>query len=1428
MSIRNKNIKKYYIQSRNSHLLNILEKDYYIELGVTSVEVLDKILGKEKIELDSLFDLKLLSEGIGKITGDIQNDFYYQLNYLINLRLKNSTCKFFLTTGVVKYFDDDACEKYAPVVLIPFDFDYQKLEIVISGEPLINPLLLKRITQNQDTIKADSKKTTDYYNNLKLNKVSDIDNVLYIIAKELNATVDPANYITIVQIEYPDIILDKDFMSIENSVNQMTEKTIFKRFYNEINAIFPTNTIQKYVLLKANDGDKFAVDGRLGSGKTYTILNMIADFISKDKNILYVNQDADSIFEVEKNLTYLGLNPYTYNLTKNLREIVKPEASIDDIDISNVSPTILDDIFVLPEIFQSRVNGFKITNIFEYLAVLKAKYENIYEIPLETVLESHEAISIYNDLVKIEEALSQIDLYANNIWHKLQVAHNNLTSSEIISRIQTWSHIHDELCEYLRGFTKKYDLRMPANINELYKLITYTYSFSAVRPLPKWKDLEVRQEIVKQLRDIQSLIDTNYNINSYYEKNTNIKYTIGRMKQIVNVLIGKHIQIDTNYNSSDEVYINRLIDFKDNLNILSSDITEVINKLSNTNLELVNIFSFITLDDSTYRFLINLNAYLSNNKYNALLFDTYYTAQSIFTKHGDLVNKAYVIYSKNKNILPKYFKHNESLSKEFLDIAMKKKNSDKSLVHLLNTKLIKKDGLNINDVIHDIRLYYIASKEIIENLSTIFGNKDFDDEFITQFINFYEYTSNLNLHEKAYFKVLLDKSNKEFNKEKFINKIANILKDFANEEKQIASICKKLENYKIIIPEENIYQKAKNLTIWNEYLKEVNNLKKEIKEIFAEKDVVEYSDLVKIMKIDSQFDKVHKTLHDKDKLYQDTLGVYYHGLDTVIREIGRTIEHYDEFLKMLNNPSKINDIFKEKVFNEYLEDVKTLDKLYATWINRYRTFSVCFKGSQPEALTNSFEQNKKLFKQFIDKSNQIKPIITINELTEGFLEYGLKNLHDGIRSCKYGENVSKHFIYSVLVTDCEEALKKYPKLNDLEKFLEPVNEYLLYEANYCGNNLKKLILGTENIVANTQSNYSFNDYNSIVKQKIKTKNLFYADLDIFNSNLNLDFFDLVIIDDVHLSSSNKYHRLSECKQVVVFGDHLFQTSVSNALMKRLSDNCKITYQRRYLKASSKFDNQYSYENQYIYSYDNKYEIKMCDTFNDFIDEIFKRFTKNPKRIINILISSEETRRHIYTAIVSSLAKSFNPDEINYILCYNIRILNTLTEGNRYVNDVLVYFDDFKNLEESIKNLVFKNFINAHNDVVFYYIKSKMDQENFERKIMIKQIIGNESKNYETTTGIVPYLKKALLDKGINVLDGFGKFDLVIKEVTPLGIIIPDKEHADFTSFVDDYLYYHNEYEKRGWNVQVVNSYHLYKNFDKVVEKLVKEAKEKWQ
>ena len=74
----------------------------------------------------------------------------------------------------------------------------------------------------------------------------------------------------------------------------------------------------------------------------------------------------------------------------------------------------------------------------------------------------------------------------------------------------------------------------------------------------------------------------------------------------------------------------------------------------------------------------------------------------------------------------------------------------------------------------------------------------------------------------------------------------------------------------------------------------------------------------------------------------------------------------------------------------------------------------------------------------------------------------------------------------------------------------------------------------------------FNNYNQYITQADKYRQIYLATGDIFNSDIDLGLFDLVIVDDCHLTSANKYYRMLECKQVLAFGDDSFKSTIANS------------------------------------------------------------------------------------------------------------------------------------------------------------------------------------------------------------------------------------------------------------------------------------------
>lgn len=1434
--IKPRNNNTYRIQSRNKHLMNVLELDYYIELGVVKMETINRFIKKEVINLNELIDTNLLVSGIGSITGDYEVDLNYQLNYLLNFRLKNSTYKLLLTAGIIKYYDEKNCEKYAPLVLIPFDLDPSSKKVIASAQPILNMEVVSYIANKLYSSEDDVKRYTNDFQIRRINNAFDIDKLCLDIAKSANTTVNPTNYLTFSYVEYPGFYLNNDFMTPERSIFEMTEKTIVQRFFKNIYSILPTNFDQKYVLIKANEGDNFAVDGRLGSGKTYTIINLIADQVRKGKKILYLNQDLDNISSLENKLIELGIGKVCYQLSKTNKKIDNSVPIVLKNETNELNDSSTNDLFRYIGQSQKTIHGFSIQKIFEELAVLKRENPKISTIKLETVLERHEVKLIYDELVSIEDSLKVIDLYANNIWHRLHTSYNNITKVDIINRVEELSEINLDLHERVKKFCNKYQIVMPNTVNELQKLISHIYNFVSIRPLPEWKDEKVRKQIINNLNELQKLVDVNYRLTKYYLLIIKNGYEPGTMLDIFNEITSESFDLkwDGNKVISNKVQnhnnelkcFNNLISSVDELTNINKEIKKNIRAINDYFIELQNTFKLRDLNNEIFDFLTRLSNHLNNNKLNRVFVNAYRELPSIFTKNGDTIITAYKKYKEMQEVIPKYMGSSDKLSIYVIETCYQRKNVDKALASLVNRNAVRKEHRNIKEVVNNIKEYYQAYKEIQTAMGNIFGQDDYEMNYVEQFTVFYQFIYDLNPRQLVILKDFFETFKNNNYQEKYLQKITKLLNDYKKEGYQTESICNQIKNYNIEINEENIVARIIKLEKWSKYLEKVEKLLKEIYQIFKQKAIVTLDNIVELIKNDNQYHKLRIDLKNNEPVLRKLLGRYYNGLDTVINEISQTVEHYDEFLKNITPNCQIDELLKEKRFDTMLDDAKDLDKLYTDWIGAYRMFSVCFKGGQPTFSDNTFEYNIKLFRQYINKTDQIDPILNINSLTEHFLEYNLKDLYDGLRSCRYGIGISKQFLFTVYSSFYQEIESMYPDLLSIRKLGNLIEDLNDYEVAYCENNLnylRKRIVETRRLT-NPEEGHLFNKYNEIVASSIKGISVYLADLDILNSGLNLSLFDLVIIDDGHLSSSNKYNRLSECKQVIIFGDLQFNTSVANVLMRRIPSSTIFSYKRRYVQMTARFNNVWNFNNQYIYSYENKSYVRKAENFKEFILEIIKRYEANPTYVLNVLVASEHTRREIYTSIVEELAKIYDVDKVLYILTTNIRIIDVLTEGNNYVNDAFVYFDDFKELDPTVIELVFKNFISVKNNIGIYYLNNRLQSENASIEEQIKKVIGKPQMFEKQPEGITSMVINDLTENGLKIDLGYGLFDFVIRQKKPIAVIILGKYSDAINFIVDDYLYYYNEYIKRGFSVKVLYTLDLYHQYDKCLKELLNIAK----
>ena len=1419
---------KFYIQSSNSHLLNILDDNYYMELGVVNISVLNKLISHQSLDITQLIYYEILNTGIGQITHNPSADIHYQLNYLLSLRQKSSSNKFFLTCGTIAYFDELGVEKYAPLVLIPIEIDYRNGRISSSSTPRPNRLLLKLLATKFKSSTEEQNKFIETYSNAPLSNMGQIDKLLIDLSNETGYKCSPSNFLTVCKVEYYDFNLSNNFFNVERSIYETSSEEIIKKYFNTIHAILPTNIDQKYVILKADQGDTFAVDGRLGSGKTYTILNIIANAIKKNKKILYVNQDLDNVWDVEKNLRFLELGQYVYNLTKGLREINVPTVGLPPLSDQEFKIDDLEEISRFEKGLDEKVNGFTVRYILENLAILKNTYDDLIYIDIEEPLQKHEVDYLYNALKKVEEGLKEIGIYQNNIWKKLSISHNNFTVDEVIGRTTQLYELNDELAEKVKLFCDKYNLVYPRNVNDLDKMIGNAISFNSFKPLAIWQDKKIRTDAIIALSEIQHLSDNHYNATKYYESNVSNEYTPGSAEFILKDLCGKYFNISKGKLGDDYIYLDRLLNEKEKINELKEELRKVLENITESEHILSHIFEIPNfsqkLDIGYFKFLEKLSLFLSNN----FIFNSWagFAIDSMrnYRIAGEKVKTIYSEAEFYRNKFEKYLISKDDLEYHNIEQLNKNQLFNKNIRKYFDQKEIRKDKINISDLIQDVKDYYNNLHQAIPLIvePNYKGSATIEQQ-IKCYINLYEFLSNL---DEPYLEIMKKIFTKRMRQVEIdMHDINRAVSRFIEESNKLDNIDSTLGEYKIISNGQFGYAKKKELMHAHKYLNKLSSKIDELHKLFPYHLVITTRLLLELIDHDDIFLNANKVVLEKEEYYQSLLGNNYKEFDTIISDMGQTLDHFDEFIKRIKDGVELNSVFDNNVLTHLIEDAFELREITSEWFTYLRQFSVCFRGGQSHLQNNNLEKNSKILEKYAHSIHHVKHIFFINSILEKCKLYGLNTLVELIETSDTNINLAESYMYNTLVKVYNLALVKKPYILDFANYENMVEKYEMFEIDYCTRNIKALQKPEERRNKSRLANVKFDDYNKIVEILFKYVNLFLADINILNSGLNLEPFDLVIIDDGHLSSANKYNRLSEVKQCIVFGDKSFQSSIVNTLMQRMGEACIVPYHNRYIRMSSRFNNSWSIHNRYVYNFDTKITKQMLNSSVHFAITVVEFFEKNQSHIINVVVGSELTRRELYSKIITLLERTYSSSEIIQILCYNIRIINALNEGSRYVNDVMIYYNDFINLEHSQKELVFKNFVVVSNNIYVYYIGTKFDNQNAALLKDINNTIGKTLQNTKKISGISKLMYDKLLEKGVSVKPGFGYFDIIIDGESTVAIMIIGKSNDDDYSLLDEYRYYYREYQKNGWIVEILYTGDLINRFDETIEDLVELSKE---
>lgn len=1403
----------YRLQTDNKHLKNILEEDYYIELGTVDLIVLESLLAGQVLELTSCIYPDIATTGVGQISSDLEYELDYQLTYLLQLRQKSSSYKIFLTCGVIKYVNRDGLELFAPVVLIPVDIDYKQGKIVCSGEPILNTILVNEL----EVIHGITLPKPE-----KISTLFQMDNYGLKLANEVGCSFEIGNFLTYGKVQYPDFSFKDDFFSVERSLYETTAEAIIDEYFKNIRGVLPTNINQKYVLLKAHAGENFAVDGRLGSGKTYTILNIVADALLNNKRVLYVNQDIDNIIEFERNLRLLEMGPLTYNFAKVERllsepEIIMPKASDEEYSLEVIQPIIDYENSIF-----TKIHGFLYKSILSNLATIKNTIPNIEPIELEVDLERFEAETIYKKLKEIEVILTKIDPLSMNMWTKVVNYISTDNTSELIKAVKEFKKANVKFVTKLKAFCKKYYIKMPTTYVDAHRLITNIKAFVQTPPPECWINSFKFDEARQSAINLHIYEGNKKELDEDYQKLVNENYSYGDAEELLDILEYKHL---SQLEYDDKVLaLNELLSDKLDIKKLSQDIENHLDSIEKITIELIDKFDIKKFPDNMYHLLNKLEELLGKYKVKSNWIEHNLSSHLNFLNIFKPLYEDIVKAKDLQSYILKYMIKAEILDYDLLKEASNNRNFQSMIEHNLNKKLLKHDNLLASDLYRDVLEYMTYGTKILKDAANLrLDTKMKYEEFLNNFKKYYEFVESLTNQEAKFIfgffqKVKIEKVLAE-------NSFIKLIKTFNYECDYIDNLVNKLKQYGIYVDGIGALEYALHLQEWVSYLTRVNDVKTRFKQIFVNKNIT-YQNIIKLVTMDRHLYNLTELIEERSTEYISLLGDAYRGLDTDCVSLKTLIEQYDDFKEKVINQSAINKILKRDVMLELTKEYPELNDLSTKWDLAHIDFSRFFSGGQPYFLECNILEVDELITLFVDRIDQIDNTLTALTYANDFGNFGLKDLKEGIISSDYELNISERFMYTLLTKYREEFLINHPEYNPTINILDYVEKFNLVERNYCTKNIDAIYQKIEQSEKKYRVKYGknrFNSYNNIIQHYDKYRQIYLATADIFNSDLDLNLFDLVLVDDCHLTGANKYHKMSECKQVIAFGDSSFRSSIANSLLKKINSSSIIKFNRRYVMMSSRFKNHWSINDQYIYDYNHKIDSICLESVRSLVDHVTNYFYEKPNSLINVIVGSNEMKRTLYTLFVQKLSASYDGKQIVTLLNHHIRLINCTNENTRYATDVFFYYDDMKDIESLTGGKVFRNYMAVSGQVTFIYHPGKNVEETDRIKDDIKNIIGKSEVNQKETSGVVKVLYDRLKEKGLKVETGFGRFDIIVRgkgNINNMSIIIEGNDSTMPFSLLDDYQYYYGEYKRVGWNVLIYNVEDLLEDLSGCVVEIV--------
>ncbi len=297
--------------------------------------------------------------------------------------------------------------------------------------------------------------------------------------------------------------------------------TLDARPSTEIATVLSADSSQLEAVLRAREGESFWIHGPPGTGKSQTIVNIIADALARGKSVLFVSEKRAALEVVLRRLREVHLEPFCldlHNYRVRRRDVVK--AVVEEMKRgwqpkSPVSTRLPADLNVLRKALANYVKAihtirtplnrtpYQVIGRISRLPNVQVQQEIALDMASLTENKLAEIVHLAHSLVPTVDIAREGVLFP---WIRVQVdSFSEQVRMDLLSRIKKIRRALDSLASVLDELCSPLGLRPPSTVQEARELHSLLEAFQELPPLPlTWSRKRDVQDWLARARDALS------------------------------------------------------------------------------------------------------------------------------------------------------------------------------------------------------------------------------------------------------------------------------------------------------------------------------------------------------------------------------------------------------------------------------------------------------------------------------------------------------------------------------------------------------------------------------------------------------------------------------------------------------------------------------------------------------------------------------------------------------------------------------------------------------------------------------------------------------------------------------------------------------------------------------------------------------------